>query len=35
LRKAGDLPAARGEEIKNGKIALILPPKSLFVIQIR
>ena len=35
LRKAAELPAARIERIENGTIALTLPPKSLFLIEIR
>jgi xylan 1,4-beta-xylosidase len=35
LKKAAQLPAARAEKIKDGKIALTLPPKSLFLIEIQ
>jgi xylan 1,4-beta-xylosidase len=35
LRKAAELPPARIEIIKSGTIALTLPPKSLFLIEIR
>ena len=35
LRKAAELPPARIEKIENGAIALTLPPKSLFLIEIR
>jgi xylan 1,4-beta-xylosidase len=35
LKKAAELPPARIEKIKNGTIALSLPPKSLFLIEIQ
>jgi len=35
LRKAAELPPARIEKIENGSITLTLPPKSLFLIEIR
>jgi hypothetical protein len=35
LRKAAELPPARIEKITNGTLALRLPPKSLFLIEIR
>ena len=35
LKKAAQLPPARIEKIKNGTIDLTLPPKSLFLIEIR
>ena len=35
LRKAAQLPVPRTEKMKNGTIALTLPPKSLFLIEIR
>jgi xylan 1,4-beta-xylosidase len=35
LRKAAELPPVRIERIENGTIALTLPPKSLFLIEIR
>jgi xylan 1,4-beta-xylosidase len=35
LKKASELPAPRVEQVKNGTITLILPPKSLFLVEIR
>jgi xylan 1,4-beta-xylosidase len=35
LQKAAQLPPPRAEKIKDGKIALTLPPKSLFLIEIQ
>jgi xylan 1,4-beta-xylosidase len=35
LKKAAELPPARIEKIKNGTIALRLPPKSLFLIEVQ
>ncbi len=35
LKKAAELPAARVETIQNGTISLTLPPKSLFLIELR
>ncbi len=35
LKKAAELPPARIEKIKSGTIALSLPPKSLFLIEIQ
>jgi hypothetical protein len=35
LRKAAELPPARIEKIENGTVTLTLPPKSLFLIEIR
>jgi xylan 1,4-beta-xylosidase len=35
LKKAAELPPARVQTIENGTIALTLPPKSLFLIELR
>ena len=35
LKKAAQLPAPRKENLKNESISLTLPPKSLFLIEIR
>ena len=35
LKKAAQLPAPREEKIKDGTITLTLPPKSLFLIEVR
>src|SRR6202041_982311 len=35
LKKAAQLPAPRAEKIKDGTITLTLPPKSLFLIDVR
>jgi xylan 1,4-beta-xylosidase len=35
LQKAAQLPAPRAEKIKDGTITLTLPPKSLFLIEVR
>ena len=35
LKKAGQLPAPRAEKMKDGTITLTLPPKSLFLVEVR